>query len=168
MPNSSRFVFGPAIAPACSRALTTVASKGLVNLFSIAEAHVVGSERVHILSLMAISLPSRGDFAEPMLQKSHQHEYQQSTDTSTVPFSLRTSASRIRCTHAAELWSGVMTELSSRNRVWLAIHLSASRSSDIDGSMRWRLCASDSMVARRASGCARRNYAAGKHVTASG
>jgi hypothetical protein len=66
MPNSSKLVLPAIIAPESSKRFTAVALKGLENLWRIFEAHVVGKERVQILSFTAMNRPSIGDLAEPI------------------------------------------------------------------------------------------------------
>ena len=66
IPNSSILVFPAINAPAACNLLTTVAGNGLWKPFRIAEAHVVGSSEVHMLSLIAITWPSIGDLGFPI------------------------------------------------------------------------------------------------------
>ena len=66
IPNSSKFVLPTINAPAFFSFSTTVAGYGLWKPFRIADAHVVGSSYVHMLSFTAIKQPSMADFAVPM------------------------------------------------------------------------------------------------------
>ena len=65
IPNSSMLVLPATIAPACWIFWTTVAAYGLIKPFRIAEAHVVGSSVVQMLSLTAIKFPSISDLGFP-------------------------------------------------------------------------------------------------------
>ncbi|CAB4798610.1 unannotated protein [freshwater metagenome] len=63
--NSSKLVLPTMTAPACCRRVTTVASYGGFQPSKILEEHVVGTPRVHMLSLSAIGTPARGPRSLP-------------------------------------------------------------------------------------------------------
>ena len=63
--NSSRFVLPTAIAPALSSRCTTVASYGGHQPSRIFDEHVVGTPRVHRLSLSATGTPASGPGSSP-------------------------------------------------------------------------------------------------------
>ena len=65
IPNSSMLVFPTTKAPTSWSCLTTMAGKGLWKPLRMADAHVVGSFRVQMLSFRAINLPSMVDFLAP-------------------------------------------------------------------------------------------------------
>ena len=58
------------MAPASLSFFTTVAENGLEKSLRIAEAHVVGSSVVQILSLIAMACPSMGDKGFPVIKVS--------------------------------------------------------------------------------------------------
>src|SRR5947207_11849836 len=66
MANSSRFVLPMTIAPAARRRVTTVASYGGRHPSRMRDAQVVGTPRVHMLSLSATGTPARGPGSPPV------------------------------------------------------------------------------------------------------
>src|SRR5205809_7451859 len=68
--NSSRLVLPTVIAPAAPRRSTTVALYGGFQPWRIFDEHVVGTPRVHMLSLSAIGTPARGPGSLPAATRS--------------------------------------------------------------------------------------------------